>query len=85
MEVDETISKNLSTESEGFPQKQIKKRRRSVFEITGEDSSNSMPEAPLKESKRPRREIKVPKKYAEGEALDSSSSEKEEDVIDILR
>ena len=85
MEVDENISKNSSTESEGFPKKQIKKRRRSVFEVTGEESSNSMPEAPLKESKRPRREIKVPKKYAEGEALDSSSSEKEEEVIDILR
>jgi len=84
MEVDENISKNSSTESEGFPKKQIKKRRRSVFEVTGEESSNSMSEAPLKESKRPKREIKVPKKYAEGEALDSSSSEKEEEVIDIL-
>ena len=85
MEVDENISKNSTTESEGFPKKQIKKRRRSVFEVTGEESSNSMPEAPLQESKRPRREIKVPKKYAEGEDLDSSSSEKEEEVIDILR
>ena len=85
MEVDENISKNSTSESEGFPKKQTKKRRRSVFEVTGEESSNSMPEAPLQEGKRPRREIKVPKKYAEGEALDSSSSEKEEEVIDILR
>ena len=85
MDVDENISKNSTTESEGFPKKQTKKRRRSVFEVTGEESSNSMPEAPLQESKRPRREIKVPKKYAEGEDLDSSSSEKEEEVIDILR
>ena len=85
MEVDENISKNSTTESEGFPKKHTKKRRRSVFEVTGEESSNSMPEAPLQESKRPRREIKVPKKYAEGEDLDSSSSEKEEEVIDILR
>ena len=85
MEVDENISKSSTTESEGFPKKQTKKRRRSVFEVTGEESSNSMPEAPLQESKRPRREIKVPKKYAEGEDLDLSSSEKEEEVIDILR
>merc|ERR1711971_372527 len=33
MEVDENISKTSSTESEGFPKKQIKKRRRSVFEV----------------------------------------------------
>ena len=85
MEVDENISKSSTTESEGFSKKQTKKRRRSVFEVTGEESSTSMPEAPLQESKRPRREIKIPKKYAEGEDMDSSSSEKEEEVIDILR
>merc|ERR1712109_63507 len=54
---------------------ETKKRRRSVFEAAEDDSSTSLPE--MTQSKRPRREAKVSKKYAEYEELDSSSSEKE--------
>ena len=57
---------------------ETKKRRRSVFEAAENDSSTSLPE--MTQSKRPRREAKVSKKYAEYEELDSSSSEKEADT-----
>merc|ERR1712109_270088 len=57
---------------------ETKKRRRSVFEAAEDDSSTSLPE--MTQSKRPRREAKVSKKYAEYEELDSSSSEKEADT-----
>ena len=60
-----------------------------------EESSNLVPEEPLREGKRPRRETKMPEKYAMGVILNSSDSEQEDlkvrvkkapaEVIDILR
>merc|ERR1711976_253283 len=44
---------------------ETKKRRRSVFDAAEDDSSTSLPE--MTQSKRPRREAKVSKKYAEYE------------------